>query len=367
MWGKNMKKGFVLSMLSLLLICGCSSTGNGSNNSSNNDSTQKTEKERKVNVFLMGGQSNMEGNTYFEDGNGKDWLKEAFTELEIDDGDCCYEGIKEVKTSFYGGATWYVGGNQMRGSNTENPFEGKFLDTKVGFGCGVPALGGIGPELGLAYTLREYATEDNPIYLIKCAFGGSAMNGGGNWGWDPDATNGKSLYKDQFKIFVDKNLEKIEEIEGMKPTVRGFLWHQGENDSSTSAASQYKTNLEKLVGRVRTDYASYAPEEDGNNIAFVDCYIYDKGDNDNDTMPSGSKLSDLKTLNSQKKAFSEESDMNFVVNSSWQYDGGLKLQVQTESSGDVEGAIGQQHYHTKDMFILGQAYANIIVENGLLD
>ena len=153
----------------------------------------------------------------------------------------------------------------------------------------------------------------------------------------------------------------------MKPTIRGFLWHQGENDSSTSAASQYKANLEKLVGKVREDYAPYAVQEDGENIAFIDCYIYDKGTNDNENMPSGSKLSDIKTLNSQKKAFSEQGDMNFVVNSSWQYEDGLKLQIQVESSGTVGGAIGQQHYYTKDMFLLGQAYANIIIENGLLD
>lgn len=355
-----MRKNSIFTLVSLLLLCSCSSNGG-------EEKKEPPVKPREVSVFLMGGQSNMEGNTYFQDDDGKDWLKEAFGELGITDGDCCYEGIKEVKTSFYGGATWFVGGDSMRGTNTENPFEGKFENTKVGFGCGVPALGGIGPEVGLAYNLRGHASEDNPIYLIKCAFGGSSMDGGGNWGWDPEISNGKSLYKDQFKIFVDKNLKKIEELEGMKPKIKGFLWHQGENDSSTSAASQYKSKLEKLVGQVRTDYASYASEEDGNNIAFVDCYIYDKGDNDNDTMPSGSKLSDLKTLNSQKKAFSEESNMNFVVNSSWQYDGGLKLQVQTESNGTVNGAIGQQHYCTKDMFILGQAYADIIVENNLLD
>lgn len=355
-----MKKISVLALLSVFTLCGCSSNNNVK------ESSQEP-KPREVSVFLMGGQSNMEGNTYFQDDDGKDWLKDAFEELGIDDGDCCYEGIKEVKTSFYGGATWFIGGNSMRGSNTENPAEGRFLDTKVGFGCGVPALGGIGPEVGLAYNLKEYASEDNPVYLIKCAFGGSSMGGGGSWGWDPTISNGKSLYKDQFKPFVDKNLADIEELEGMKPTIKGFLWHQGENDSSTSAASQYKSNLEKLVGQVREDYAPYAAEEEGENIAFVDCYIYDKGTNDNETMPSGSKLSDIKTLNAQKKAFSEESDMNFIVNSSWQYEDGLKLQIQTESSGTVNGAIGQQHYQTKDMFLLGQAYADILIENYLID
>lgn len=353
-----MKKYVTLGLfLPFLLLCSCS----------NSNSSSRPPKPRQVNVFLMGGQSNMEGNTYFQDDDGNDYLRPAFEELGIDDGDCCYEGIKEVKTSYYGGATWFIGGSSMRGSNAEDPFAGQFVDTKVGFGCGVPALGGIGPELGLAYNLKDYASEDNPIYLIKCAFGGSSMSGGGSWGWDPTISNGKSLYQDQFKLFVDKNLAAIEELEGMKPTVRGFLWHQGENDSTGSAPSQYKANLEKLVGQVRTDYAPYAVDEDGSNIAFVDCYIYDKGTDDNESLPSGATLGQMKTLNAQKKEFSEENEMNFIVNSSWQYEDGLKLQIQVGSSDTAGGGIGQQHYYTKDMFMLGQAYADIIIENGLLD
>lgn len=349
-------------MKKTLLICSIAMLACSLASCSNN----KEPKPRQVNVFLMGGQSNMEGNTFFKDGD-KDYLAEAFEELGIDDGECCYEGIKEVKTSFYGGAAWTIGQSGMRGSNEDDPFEGKFLDTKGGFGCGIPDLGGMGPEVGLAYSLKEYASEDNPIYLIKCAFGGSSMSVGMSAGWDPDAASGKSIYRDYFKVFVNKNLKIIEELEGMQPTIRGFLWHQGENDSSTSAAGNYKANLEKLVGRVREDYAPYAVDEDGENIAFVDCYIYDKGDNDNANMPTGSKLSDVKLLNNQKKLFSEESDMNFVVNSSWQYEGGLKLQIQDVSEGNVNGAIGQQHYYTKDMFVLGQAYGDIILENNLLD
>ena len=65
--------------------------------------------------------------------------------------------------------------------------------------------------------------------------------------------------------------------------------------------------------------------------------------------------------------FSEESDMNFVINSSWQYEGGLKLQVNEASSGVDHGAVGGQHYWARDMFRLGMAYADIIVENNLLD
>lgn len=349
-------KLFLASGVLALLLCGCGG----------NKESSEEQKEKVVNVIIMGGQSNMEGNTYFEDDDGKEWLKEAFNELGIDDGDCCFDGIPEVKTSFYGGGAWMIGTSSMRGSNPDDFLKGKFVNTTVGLGCGVPKKGGMGPEVGMAYNLREYASEDEPIYLIKCAFGGSSMDAGNSWGWNPETPNGKSLYKDQFKVFVENNLAAIEEVEGMKPTIKGFLWHQGENDSTGNAPSQYKQRLEKLVGAVRTDFAEYAVDEDGENIAFVDCYIYDKGDNDNASMPSGAKLSEIKTLNNAKKEFSEESDMNFVVNSSWQYEDGLKLQIQDVSEGNPGGAIGQQHYYTKDMFLLGQAYADILIDNDLL-
>ena len=72
-------------------------------------------------------------------------------------------------------------------------------------------------------------------------------------------------------------------------------------------------------------------------------------------------------LNNGKKEFAEEGDMNFVVNSSWQYEGGLKLQVNESASGVDHGGVGGQHYWARDMFKLGMEYANIIVDNNLVD
>ena len=89
----------------------------------------------------------------------------------------------------------------------------------------------------------------------------------------------------------------IEEKEGRKPTIKGLLWHQGENDANNG--STYKQNLSNLVSRFRTDFASYAPEEDGGNIAFIDCYIFDKGDSDSASLPSGVNVGTMKILNNK--------------------------------------------------------------------
>ncbi len=49
------------------------------------------------------------------------------------------------------------------------------------------------------------------------------------------------------------------------------------------------------------------------------------------------------------------------------YEGGLKLQINENDSGVDHGGVGGQHYCARDMFKLGMACANIIVENDLLD
>ena len=121
-----------------------------------------------------------------------------------------------------------------------------------------------------------------------------------------------------------------------------------------------------MPSKFTSDFASYAPEENGDNIALIDCYIFDKGDSDSASLPSGVTVGDIKLLNAAKTAISEERENNYIINSSWQYEGGLKLQVNENSSGVDHGGVGGQHYWAKDMFQLGMEYAKIIVENDLL-
>ena len=337
-----MKKALALLSLSLLCLCSCGQT---------------EFKVKTINVYVLAGQSNMEGNTQFDDGPGKEYLKDGLEELEIDESiDYLKEGIPEVQTSYFVGPAFNQ--SEIHGSNEENPVAGKFLPTKLGMGAGGEHKQ-FGPEVGAAYVLKKYATEKKPIYFVKAAFGGSSI--AGNWNINSES----GLYQNRLVKLLNNSLKLIEDAEGEKPIVRGLLWHQGENDARN--ASSYKSNLSALVSRFRNDFANYAPEEDGDNIAFIDCYIFDKGDSDSASLPSGVDVGTMKVLNDAKKEFSEESDMNFVINSSWQYEDGLKLQVNENSSGVDHGGVGGQHYWAKDMFQLGMEYANIIVENDLLE
>ncbi len=339
---------FVLLLQSLLCLSACNNT--------NSQQPQEPE-EKPINVFILSGQSNMEGNTQFDDGHG--YLQEGLDELGITDAQCCYDGIPEVQTSFYGGPAFNM--NNTRGSNKEDKMAGLFLDTVLGMGADDKQFG---PEVGAAYVLKDHASKEQPIYFIKSAFGGSGLSGGFGQSWD--LTANPNLYKDHLKVFVENNLKLIEEKEGKKPTIKGFLWHQGENDAQRSNSSKYQERFDRLIGQFRSDFASYAPEENGDNIALIDCYIFDKGDSDSASLPSGVTVGDIKLLNAAKKAISEERENNYIINSSWQYEGGLKLQVNENSSGVDHGGVGGQHYWAKDMFQLGMEYAKIIVENDLL-
>lgn len=344
-----MKKiAFVLLLQSLLCLSACNNGGN--------QQSQEPE-EKPINVFILSGQSNMEGNTQFDDGHG--YLQEGLDELGITDAQCCYDGIPEVQTSFYGGPAFNM--NNTRGSNKEDKMAGLFLDTVLGMGADDKQFG---PEVGAAYVLKDHASKEQPIYFIKSAFGGSGLSGGFGQSWD--LTANPNLYKDHLKVFVENNLKLIEEKEGKKPTIKGFLWHQGENDAQRSNSSKYQERFDGLIGQFRSDFASYAPEENGDNIALIDCYIFDKGDSDSASLPSGVTVGDIKLLNAAKTAISEERENNYIINSSWQYEGGLKLQVNENSSGVDHGGVGGQHYWAKDMFQLGMEYAKIIVENDLL-
>lgn len=336
------------------------------------------EPDNTVNVFVLSGQSNMEGSTTYD--NGNDWLRKAFTKLNEDydldlditpfvdsDGKVSKNapGIENVLTSYYG---FYPpsGPNNAHASNTSDKLAGKFAPTNVAMGSQERFMG---PEIGMSVLLQEYATEDKPIYFIKCAFSGSGfVNSSPNWAHLPekfyddrgnDLYNAdNNLYETYFKPFVLSNLQLIADT-GKEPVIKGFLWHQGESDAGNG---NYDKHLSSLVGRFREEFAEYAPDADGDNIAFVDGYIYD-----GPRSPYGADQ-DL-NVNKLKDKVAQEKDNNWVINTSYHHeDGQEKMQLNINpDSGDVEGGVDMYHYKTYDCVRLGMAYAQVILDNNLLD
>ncbi len=354
----NKKSHFLL--LSSLALMALSSCGGGQAPGSSTESSVESDPDdgKTVSVFVLSGQSNMEGSTFYD--NGHDYLRAAGEALEVD-VEPAFEGIEGVQTSFYGYYPYQGWGQDAwknitpHCSNTESPLDGKFEATKVGMGNRDDLMG---PEVGLSLGLKDHRKNSRPIFFIKCAFSGSGFTSQ-NPTWKTHEQGTEDQLFDRLLLYTHNNLGLIEGM-GYKPVIKGFLWHQGESDANNdSAATGYLDNLRHLVGEFREEFKDYAVEGNGDNINFVDALIYD-----------GTRLTygSVDKLNDSKLAFAEEGDHNFCINTSMKREGGLQLQIGGGSqNSDVEGCFNIYHYITKDMLRLGLAYADVVLENGMLD
>ena len=327
-------------------------------NNANNKSSEPEPDNTHVDVFVLSGQSNMEGSTYYVHPKGTELLKNYFEEENMDYTGVS-EGIKSVKTSYYG----FYYPNKWKQAHSSSPDQSSaearmtpnFQPTKVGMGVGDTVQGKkdifFGPELGIANTIAEHATEENPVHLIKCAFSGSGFTKSDGPNWNNRTENpDKSLFY-LLKTYTQKCLDAISET-GKVPVLKGFIWHQGESDGGEAKYEQY---MRTLLGDFKEAFKSYALDEDPDKIAFLDCTIYDgKGKS---TLNYGT------AANKAKLAIANESeeDLNFCVNANHE-EGGLGLEI----GDDAKGGYNTYHYNTPDAYKLGKAYGEIIINNHLL-
>ena len=101
-----MRKSIFLGLCSLFCFAGCGkidkpieqNKDNNNNQQNNNEQTNKVDTEGKTPmVFVLAGQSNTEGNTQFDNGQG--YLASALQELGIGDADYCYEGGLKLRVN----------------------------------------------------------------------------------------------------------------------------------------------------------------------------------------------------------------------------------------------------------------------------
>lgn len=346
---KNVKKLMLMSVAFLSLAAtGCS----GGNNQ--NTSKEPERDPNEVSVFFLSGQSNMEGNS------GTSGLADAFTELGFEDYDEISQGMKTVQVSTYMCGYGQLDKNNLtnnrsvHATNTENQIAGKFVDAKPGLGTSDTKMG---PEFGAAYALKDAATEENPVFFIKMASNGSGFAQSGtdyNWPVKDDQGNFPevSLYNTFAKPFFENNLKLIEDM-GLKPVVKGWLWHQGESDCAAEKIPVYAQRLGDMVAQLREDFASYARDEDGENIAFIDGMVY-QGEGTAWTTPN--------LMNAEKQKFADSAENNYLVDI-------YANEEQTPENELKPGNPGgdSMHYNTKSSLRLGMAYGQVILDNGLLD
>ena len=205
---------------------------------------------------------------------------------------------------------------------------------------------------------KEEADEDHPIFLVKMASNGSGFaQSGTQYNWPFKDENGEfpeiNLYDTFAKPFLENNLKLIEDM-GLKPVIKGWVWHQGESDCDGGVNTQkYAERLGDMVGKFREDFADYARDEDGDNIAFIDGMVY---------QGSGSAWTKPEDMNAKKQEFADSGDNNFLVDIYGNEEAIPENELKPGSPGG-----DSMHYNTKSSLRLGMAYGKVILENNLLD
>jgi len=186
-----------------------------------------SQENKKTKVFLLAGQSNMDGRA------------KASGLSEIDK--------KRLKAAQNNVTLYY------------NFSEGKPLDTAkaekhTGKKFGADYL--FGPELFFGIKMSEKYPDHN-IVLIKRSKGGMSLYGA----WNPDWSIEKATLMNEqkqpklYSEFIQYSKKVLENLSNYE--ICGMLWVQGETDSSkrfgTKPANTYESNLKKLISCVRKD------------------------------------------------------------------------------------------------------------------
>ena len=185
-----------------------------------------------IKVFLLAGQSNMEGQGAIDGDKGtlqslvKDPATAARYKHLVDK-----DGKWVVRND-----VWCSYGN--KGALTAGGF--------AGAGC-------MGPELGFGWEVGNYL--DNQVLLVKIAVGGTSLAGP----WRPPGAGGEVGWLYKLVLDTVKNLPTtlkadFPNYDGKGYEIVGFGWHQGWNDGcEETAAMAYESNMVNFIKDIRKD------------------------------------------------------------------------------------------------------------------
>lgn len=213
--------------------------------------------DKPVKVFILAGQSNMEGKA-----------KVSLFDTQVKD-----PAKKDLFASYRKGDKW---------AERDDVFV-KFLDRKGKLTVGFGSPKSVGPELGFGWVVGDKYEE--PVLLIKTAWGGRSL-----WrdfrspsaGLPPEAKLNKMLadlqkktptatpddVKKPFGAAYRDMLKEVEavladvgavfpELKGRTPELAGLVWFQGWNDMiDADATAEYAANLKHFINDVRKDLKS---------------------------------------------------------------------------------------------------------------
>ena len=192
-----------------------------------------------VKVFLLAGQSNMEG-------HGK-----VKSEPKANEGRGSLEWlVKNPATADRFKHLMAANGDWKERDDVQIWFLGRTGNLRPGFGV---REGMIGPELGFGHVLGEVLQE--PVLLVKLAWGGKSLARD----YRPPSSGGEvgPYYKEliaQTPQVMSDSTKWFPTYAGKKLVLTGFGWHQGWNDRVNQAFNdEYEKNLANFIRDVRKD------------------------------------------------------------------------------------------------------------------
>jgi lysophospholipase L1-like esterase len=201
-------------------------------------------------VFLLAGQSNMEGHGVVDlddprDYNGGRGTLAAFSKTS--------EGAKDWADLKRADGTWATRDDVFV---TYRPAHGERKCGALSIGFAVYAgQHHIGPELGIGRALGERFAE--PVLLVKTAWGGKSLAKD----FRPPSAGGEvgpcyQLMLAEYREAIAQLAVDHPQLAGHRPRLDGVIWFQGWNDACDDAATKsYAANLAALIADLRAEFA----------------------------------------------------------------------------------------------------------------
>lgn len=243
---------FWRSIIALLCVAACTAPA-----------PELREGGKEFHVYLLAGQSNMEGYAPIEE--LPDGLREVRSDFPIFMGNMPYDHNRSGGRGLW--ASLEPGFARDFGSNGKRNHLGGYF----------------GPELTFAREMKRLNPEQN-IAIIKYARSGSSLavgaSHGGNWQPDYLGQNGLNQYDFAVRTIATALADQDIDGDGLRDTLvpAGIAWMQGEGDAlNEPSASAYYINLDNLIHRLR--HALGSPD-----LPIVVGKITDSGMNDSRQM-----------------------------------------------------------------------------------
>jgi hypothetical protein len=201
--------------------------------------------EPPVKVYIMAGQSNMQGKGGIE-GDGANSLRSLVNG----------EAKKEFQFLVQDNGEW-VEHKDVWAHYDLAPFQGmRHGPLKPGFGS---SAGQIGPELGFGHVIAD--SNEGKVLLIKAAWGGKSIGHNflppsvGKYPKPKDPNDPGYFYHRTLDLVseVSENIETLfPDYKGQGVEIAGFGWHQGWNDQYGGLDAKYEANMAAFIKDIRS-------------------------------------------------------------------------------------------------------------------